>query len=311
LPLSSAFELGGFLLFYLTVSKHRAASTSGTPRKKEAWMTVVIASTFGFLVTLLVNFGVTIYVSLLENSPAVPSTLDQHLLMLPTWGFLVPTVWGFNARWLPTFLGLRAVRPRLLYAAVLTAWAAVAAMLCGLAILSTALLPVAAVCAITAFGIFERSVQPAKLNGVHPSFPIFVRSAYVWLLIASLLSIAAALADHAGGIWGASRHALTVGFLAVMVFSIGPKILPAFCGARVLFSPKLMFLSLILLNAGCLMRVCSEITAYEGYARHAWSILPISAVIELSAVTVFALNLVVTFLRPPAHLMQHALAHSK
>jgi uncharacterized protein involved in response to NO len=311
LPLSASFELGGFLLFYLTVSKHRATSASGTPRKKEAWMTVVIGSTIGFLVTLLVNFGVTIYISLLGKSPAVPSTLDQHLLMLPTWAFLVPTVWGFNARWLPTFLGLRAVRPRLLYAALLTAWAAVAAMLCGLALLSTALLPIAAVCAIAALGIFERSVQPAKLNGVHPSFPIFVRSAYVWLLIASILSVAAALADHAGGIWGASRHALTVGFLAVMVFSIGPKILPAFRGARVLFSPKLMFLSLILLNAGCLMRVCSEIGAYEGYARHAWSVLPVSAIIELTAVTVFALNLAVTFMRPPAHLMQHVLADSR
>ena len=104
---------------------------------------------------------------------------------------------------------------------------------------------------------------------------------------------------------------MTVGFLAVMVFSIGPKILPAFCGARVLFSPKLMFLSLALLNAGCLMRVCSEIAAYEGYAAHGWSMLPISAVIELTAVTIFALNLVVTFLRPPAHLMQPALAGSR
>jgi len=128
----------------------------------------------------------------------------------------------------------------------------------------------------------------------------------MWLLAAALLSVVAALTDRAGGVWGASRHALTVGFLATMVFSIGPKILPAFCGARILFSPKLMFLSLILLNAGCLMRVCSEITAYEGYASHAWSVLPVSAVIELAAVTVFALNLGVTFLRPPAHLMQPA-----
>jgi hypothetical protein len=91
-----------------------------------------------------------------------------------------------------------------------------------------------------------------------------------------------------------------------MVFSIGPKILPAFCGARILFSPKLMFLSLVLLNTGCLLRVCSEIGAYEGYASHAWSVLPVSAVIELAAVTIFALNLGVTFLRPPAHLMQPA-----
>jgi hypothetical protein len=31
----------------------------------------------------------------------------------------------------------------------------------------------------------------------------------------------AARADTHGGIWGASRHALTVGFLSTMVFAIG------------------------------------------------------------------------------------------
>jgi hypothetical protein len=160
------------------------------------------------------------------------------------------------------------------------------------------------VLAVSALGIFEQPVQPAKLNGVHHSFPVFIRIAYIWFLAASLLSVAAALTDRAGGVWGASRHALTVGFLAAMVFSIGPKILPAFCGGRILFSPKLMLLSLVLLNTGCLLRVCSEIMAYERYASHAWSVLPVSAVIELAAVTIFALNLGVTFLRQPAHLMQ-------
>jgi hypothetical protein len=305
MPLSAAFELAGFLLFFLTVVKHRPALASGPPRKKDAWMIVVIGSTLAFLATLLVNFAAAIYGSIYGESPALPFVFDQRLLALPTWGFLVPTVWGFNARWMPTFLGLRAPRATPLYAALLTAWAAVAIMLYGHALYATMFLPVSAVLAVSALGIFEQPVQP-KLNGVHHSFPVFIRIAYLWLLAASLLSVAAALTDRAGGVWGASRHALTVGFLATMVFSIGPKILPAFCGARILFSPKLMLLSLALLNTGCLLRVCSEIIAYEGYASHAWSVLPVSAVIELAAVTIFALNLGVTFLRPPAHLMQAA-----
>jgi uncharacterized protein involved in response to NO len=306
LPLSAAFEMSGFLLFFLTVVRHRPAPESGPPRKKDVWMIVVIASTIAFLATLLTNFGAAIYISIDGASPALPFVFDQRLLVLPTWGFLVPTVWGFNARWLPTFLGLRAPRARPLHAAVVAAWAGVAIMLWGHALYAMMFFPVATVLAGSALGIFEGPVQPAKLNGVHRSFPVFIRIAYVWLLVGSVLSVVAALADRAGGVWGASRHALTVGFLATMVFSIGPKILPAFCGARILFSPRLMFLSQILLNAGCLVRVCSEIMAYEGYASHAWSVLPVSAVIELAAVTVFALNLGVTFLRPPAHLMQAA-----
>lgn len=303
LPVSAALELGAFLIFFRTVSGHRPAQTADTPRAKQPWMLVVIASTIGFLATLAVNLGVCIYVAVIGTGPAFPHALDQRLLILPTWAFLVPAVWGFNARWLPIFLGLKAPSARPLYAALLTAWLASIATCFGFVTAGASLLPAAALIAIAALHIFEPPVHPAKINGVHASFPGFVRGAYLWLLVAATLSVAAALRDHAGGIWGASRHALTVGFLSTMVFAIGQKILPAFCGARVLFSKRLMFASLALLNLGCALRVGSEIPAYEGYLRQAWSVLPVSAVIELTAVTLFAANLAITFLRPPAHLL--------
>ena len=62
-----------------------------------------------------------------------------------------------------------------------------------------------------------------------------------------------------------------------------------------------MFGSLVLLNLGCLLRVMSEIPAYEGYWTQAWSILPVSAITELAAVTLFAANLAITLARAPAH----------
>src|SRR5690349_18149094 len=52
--------------------------------------------------------------------------------------------------------------------------------------------------------------------------------------------------------------------------------------------------SLGLLNVGCLLRVSSEIPAYEGYRRPAWHVLPISAMTELAAVTLFAVNLLIS-----------------
>jgi len=302
LPASAVLELAAFLIFFRTVSRHRPQPATG--RSRQPWMLVVVGSTVGFLASLIANLGVAAYVVVIGKGPAVPVALDQRLLMLPTWGFLVPAVWGFNARWLPIFLGLKTPDGRRLYAALFVAWAAVGAMLSGAAILSAALLPVAALLAILALHVFEPSVQPAKVNGVHSTFPLFVRGAYAWLMIAAALSVAAALVDRSGGIWGASRHALTVGFLSTMVFGIGQRILPAFCGARVLFSKSLMFASLALLNVGCLLRVTSEIPAYEGYLRQAWSILPVSAVVELAAVTLFAANLVITSLQPPAHLLR-------
>jgi hypothetical protein len=137
---------------------------------------------------------------------------------------------------------------------------------------------------------------------VHPTFPAFVRLAYAWLLISGILSIAAALWDNAGGLWGASRHALTVGFISTMVFGIGQRVLPAFCGMRVLYSAPLMFAGLGLLNTGCALRVIAEIGAYEGYVPSLWPMLPVSAIGEMAAVTVFAANLLLTFRQPPAHL---------
>jgi len=45
--------------------------------------------------------------------------------------------------------------------------------------------------------------------------------------------------------------------------------------------------------------VVSEILAYQDYANWAWKALPVSALIELTAVALFAFNLIVTFVRPP------------
>jgi uncharacterized protein involved in response to NO len=305
LPVSALLELAGFLLFFRTVSRHKPDPAAGPKPPRQPWMLAVVASTFGFLITLLLNAVAAFDAAFTQGTPAIPHALDQRLLAVPVWAFLVPTVWGFNARWLPVFLGLRAPRGRLLIAAVATAFAGVGFSVAGLAIAAATFFLIAALEATIALRIFEPALQPAKINGVHSSFPLFVRLTYVWLFIAGTLTVWAAAADHAGGIQGASRHAVTVGFLAAMVFAIGQKILPAFCGARVLFCRHAMFASLLLLNLGCALRVASEIPAYEGFAAAGffWQVLPVSAVIELTAVSVFAANLLVTFMRPAPHVV--------
>jgi uncharacterized protein involved in response to NO len=303
LPVSATLELAGFLIFFATVSRHKA--NPGAPRKpKEPWMLVVVGSTCGFLFALLLNLFATYQTAWYTLSPAVSSTLDQRLLAVPVCAFLVPSIWGFNARWLPVFPGLREPSGRQLLAASGLAWVGVLFALSGHTLVSACLVLFAAALATVALHIFHKAEKPAKTIGVHPSFPLFVRTAYVWLGVAGCLTVWAAVADHGGGIWGASRHAVTVGFLGAMVFAIGQRILPAFCGARVLFSKRAMLASLLLLNIGCALRVSSEIPAYEGFS-HAelfWRILPLSAATELTAVTLFAANLIVTFCRPPVHL---------
>ena len=271
LPLSGVLELAAFLIFFRAVSQHRPED-SGKSRL-EPWIWVVISASTGLMLTLIANLAACFYLALRGASPALSHILDQRYLVLVAWGFLVPFVWGFSTKWMTVFLGLKPVRPRLLLGALVVNFAGVVLTLVGWGAEATAFFVVSTALAIAALRMFEPARQEPKTRGVHPSFPFFVRMAYGWLMVAALLGVGAALWDSSGGIWGASRHALTVGFIAVMVFCVGQRILPAFAGMRLLWSTRLMFAGLLLLTIGCTLRVSSEVLAYQGYANWAWSVL--------------------------------------
>ena len=296
LPLSAALELAAFVIFFRTVSGHRPQDSG--KEKLEEWIFVVIAGSVCLLLTLLINLGVTLFLALSGTSPEVPAGFDQNFLVLQTWGALVPFVWGFSAKWLPIFLGLRPVRGRVLLLGVVLNSLGVLAAFLSRASVAVLFLFAGNTIAVHALGLFDLPERLPKVRGGHSSFPSFVRIAYAWALVAAGLGIWAASVGRSQGIWGASRHALTVGFLATMVFAIGQRVLPAFAG-RSLFSTKLMFVALLLLTAGCILRVSSEILAYQGFFRPAWSWLPLSAVTEMIAVALFAINLFLSFARRP------------
>ena len=59
-----------------------------------------------------------------------------------------------------------------------------------------------------------------------------------------------------------------------------------------------MLAALVLLTAGCALRVATEPLAYGGAAPAAWNLLPVSAILELAGVTGFAVNLGMTLALP-------------
>ncbi|HEX3104739.1 MAG TPA: NnrS family protein [Terriglobales bacterium] len=296
-PLSAAMELVAFLLFFRAVASHR--SSAGTPKPWEAWIFVVIAATLGLLASLVLNLSACIQLALNANSPAFPHEFDQRYLLVSTWGFLVPMVWGFSSRWLTVFMGLRPLRSVVLLVALALNTVGVIAGFIEHYVAAGVLLLAGAVTAIAAIRFFEPAARAPKTINVHRSFPLFIRIAYAWLLVAAALGICASLMNDAPGVWGASRHALTVGFIAAMIFCVGQRVLPSFCGMRILWSTRLMLIMLVLLMAGCTLRVVSELLAYQDYAKWAWNVLPVSALIELAAVVLFAINLITTFARLP------------
>jgi hypothetical protein len=293
LPMSAGLELAAFLLFLRAVSRHPRPDPS---QALDAWVKVVLAGTIGLTTTLVANFAACVWLAWRGSTPALPHTLDQRFLVLVTWGWLAPCVWGFSTKWLPVLLALRPSNMRRLAAGLVVNTVGVLLSLAGFGSIATLTFVAATVLVASALHIFGAATGEAKTRGVHPTFPFFVRLAYAWLIVAAILGVCAARFDVSGGVWGASRHAFTVGFISVMVFAIGQRVLPAFAGQRPLWSPRLMFAALSLLTLGCALRVSAEVVAYQRYASWAWNVLPISAVIELLGVTIFAVNLGVTLL---------------
>lgn len=302
LPVSASLELVAFLIFFQAFAEHRVEGA--TKPKLDRWIWVVMSASTGLMLVLLTNLAGCFYAALRLSTPAFAHLFDQRYLALMAWCFLVPFVWGFSAKWMPVFLGLKPARTNILLAAVSTNLGGVCLLLVGHVLTASCLFALGAVFSAAGTRIFEPSVKEPKIRGVHPSFPFFLRSAYAWLLIAAALGIASSLWDTSGGIWGASRHALTVGFISVMILCVGQRVLPAFAGMRILWSTKLMFMALLLLTIGCSARVSGEVLAYQGYANWAWQILPLSALLELAALTLFAINMMGTFLLQPTHLVR-------
>ena len=299
LPLSAGCELLAVMLFLAASSKHRmpeAQPGQSAKRRMELWMVSVLLGTAGLTAAVIFNFIECVVLSVHGSTPSFPHSLDQKYLVLLGWGFLVPVVWGFSARWFHAFLAISKPDARLFRTALLLDVAGVLCGVSGWAKGATILFASGAIAVGFSLRLMQRPHGQAKVQGIHPSFPLFIRIAYGWLAVAGFMSVWAAFSDLHGGIWGASRHALKVGFAATMVFAIGPRILPHFAGLQRIFSRRLMFLGLLLLQTGCTLRVSSEPLAYEGYSSFAWKVLPVSGMFELGGVLVFALNVALTFM---------------
>jgi uncharacterized protein involved in response to NO len=251
-------------------------------RHTGVWNRLIFSGFAGLFATLAWQFAAVFAAG---PRPLIPDSDNRILLWLALWTFAFPVAWGFSARFLPAFLGLDKPDAR----------AANAGLVCAAASLAAPVLAVpAALLACWSLRLFARAPRKAKTLGVHPSYPVFARLAYGWLVVSAALASFGA----APGWTGASRHAFTVGFLATLIFALGPRILPSFANSRELWSSRLMFAALLLLTAGCTLRVIAEPLAYSGWLPFAWRVLPFSALLELAAVVCFAANLGVTLALP-------------
>jgi len=188
LPFSAGIELAAFAIFFYTVSQHRPQGAGKS--RWEPWVWVVMSASTGLLLALVANLAGCVNLSLHSADPAFSHAFDQRYLVLMAWGFLVPFVWGFSAKWMPVFLGLEPMYPWVLLSALALNFAGVVLTFAGWGGIATRVFVASAVLAIWALRMFEPSRKEAKTRGVHQSFPYFIRMAYGWLLVAALCTYA-------------------------------------------------------------------------------------------------------------------------
>lgn len=290
------YGLAQYLLWFDRPDPDPSNPPKPFPGDLASWLGVVGFAAFG--VALLLNFGISVGLAWHANQPVLPATADRIFLIVSLWGFAIPVAWGYSTRFVTIFVGLRTPlqsAARWLAAGIATI---VLVVLFRQFRLADILAAIATLSAVWVLRIFGRSVREPKRIGVYRHYPAFIRLAYFWLVVGAFLGIWADFEPQFTGLGGASRHALTVGFLAMLIFCVGPLILPSFLAGRELRSPRLMGASLWLLAVGCLLRVTSEAVAYSTTGGWSWKVLPVSGLLELSAVGFFVLNLAWTMAQP-------------
>ena len=295
LPASAILELAAFVLTQRVLVFNGAKKQNKKPEDLGSWLGIWGFASLG--VALILNLGLSIWLALEGRSPVFPPEWDHTFLILMVWGFAVVMAWGFSTRFVTVFLGLDSPKHQAARKFGIGIFTLLALALARQYFFADLLILALSVYAIWALRIFHRPARGAKLAGAYRHYPAFIHLAYVWLVAAATLGVAADLVPGATGLGGASRHAVTVGFIALLILALGPRMLPSFLNGRELYSTRWMAASLWLLSVGCLLRVSSEAVAYS-VGGSTWNLLPVSAYLEFAGVLAFVVNMAATLLQP-------------
>lgn len=230
---------------------------------------------------------------LLAGQALLSAQMDLAITQLGLYGFLVPIALGMAARVLPLYLGLRPLSARILWPifagyvtgqalSLLALWAgdhatlgwylqSIGALLMGSALLAFLvlqgiLLPHRrARLMIPAVQTRQISLSarpyPVALGNDRSAFGPFawlIRCAFGWLALAGLALCVDGTAQLVGGLVPISadviRHITTVGFVLLLIFGVGQRMLPGFAGGKLL-SSRLVTATLWLGNGAAFLRV--------------------------------------------------------
>lgn len=280
-------------------------------------------ATDGFMLTAFAWFVIQAIYETIYLVATLRATSSESLVnLVATWqapmrdiqihGFAALIVLGVSQRMLQHLYGFRAPGPRLALGALIVWNLAVIGESAGLILMRIArrewvglwylsALALAATAGILVWnlGLFRRAREGDRSLK-------FIRMAYAWLLIS--LAMLALLPVHQFGVlprmapgseavrihfshayYGAIRHAITVGFVSLMIVGMAAKVVPTLQGLDVrrlssLWGP------FVLLTLGCALRVIAQIAT--DITPNAYPVAGLSGVLEVAGLTWWAIHIV-------------------
>jgi hypothetical protein len=253
--------------------------------------------------------------ALVDGPGSYSESMRQLLMELAIFGFALNAIYGFGQKLLSGIVGSSTPRAAAIEAtfwlhnlgAVLltlahAGWVPFATLL-GVAALATAALSYAL--GMRGFVRVRRSTARPEVG--QAVLRHYVQLAFFWLLAGMAMLLAAELFWGARGLnpphayLGAVRHGLTVGFMTTLILGVGQRLLPIL-GHTLLPFPRLVLPTLVLIGVGNLVRVLSELATPVSPA--AFAVMPLSAVLELSALVLFTTNALRTLWPAPDPLLR-------
>ncbi len=303
LMLSGVLELAGVSLFAYVMLK--TFFSSDQPRDFfEKW---VLASVGWFWITAVATLAIDIFLA--RNAlDVVPNAIEVPFLHISLFGFVGTIIFGITLRTIPLFMGLKPVNKKafdVIFWIInpVIAAKALALLLNGYGVgAAGAALPWLAVLewtAVMAFvyylNIFRRPEIDISAEGADRGYEKYIKIAYAWLTLAVTMTSAYLVYEAITGqevphaFVGAYRHALTVGFISMMIMGMASRIIPVFAGVR-LYSERILFVSFVLINLGNATRVLSQPLA-DVFGGVFFASMGVSGFIEVTALALFGYNI--------------------
>ena len=288
---------------------------SAEKQELETYETFLISGYLWFLIMTVAHAGIVLFM-LNADDTVFPHAAIYPLRHIQVMGFITLVIFGVVSRTLPAFLGLKTPNAKinLIIMFMLNASVLVRAVSQPLMVYyADVYLPFYYVFNTLYFtsGCVELlsillflynlnilSKPEVDFSGmeIEKSYEKFVWAAILWLLVAEIAMMVFTVQESFAGVpvshalIGAYRHAVTVGFITMMIFGFASRIIPISQGIK-LHSYSLLLWTFILINAGSAIRVIFQPLAVHTGSVPAYLVMGISGLIESVAILLFGINI--------------------